>query len=119
MINLHMQSPRNLDNAGAPRSSTLNALPQLAKRSGARLLTAFVALFGYSLGGGLVFTAFLKSFFPRYVGAWTAGGNLVSIGFTSSPPAGAHELLGPHYLALALTAGAALLAGTHSLSRRV
>jgi hypothetical protein len=103
---------------GPLRSSFLSSLTNLTARGGSRILIFFLALFGYSLSGGLLLTAFLKSFFPHHVGAWTAAGNLVCIGFTSAPPAGAHEVLGLHYLAAALTTGAALLAATHLLIRQ-
>jgi hypothetical protein len=118
MVRSHHQTPSSFHKLRAVRHFVSRRLLRFTVRTGSGILVSMAALFGYSLGGAFVLTAFLKSFFPEHVGAWISTGNRLAIGFTSSPPAAAHELLGSHYLGAALIAGATLLAATHILIRR-
>lgn len=98
-------------------ASALRRCAALATCGVSGTLIFFAAVLGYSLGGGLILTAVLKPLFPGHVGLFSANGSLWSIGFTTPPP-GAHELLGPFYLGAALTAGPLTMAATYLLIQR-
>lgn len=97
--------------------SFVRDLLRLLTRGGTGIVVFFAALFGYGLGGGLVSTAFLKLLFPGSIGAWQWQGRFVCFGFVGTTPPGAQDILGWHYIPVALIAGAALMAATNFLIR--
>lgn len=71
------------------------------------------AVCGYSIGGGLILSAFLKVFLPANTGVWMIGSHLADSGTLFPAPAPpAREVMGYWYIPVALTAGALLLIAT-------
>jgi uncharacterized membrane protein len=93
---------------------------RLATRGVSGVAVFFLAIFGYSLGGGLVVTALAKGIFPANTGLWIEDGRLVASGtIFPAPPLPAHEVLGWMYIALALTAGSLLMLMTSAAIRNL
>jgi uncharacterized membrane protein len=91
---------------------------RLATKGFFGVLVFLVGLFGYLMGGGLVFTALLKPIFPANTGMWFKDGHLVAWGSQFphiGPPA--HEVLGMWYIPLMLTMGSLTLMLTTFLVR--
>jgi CubicO group peptidase (beta-lactamase class C family) len=100
----------------------LRATLELAKRGLEGFASFLAVLVGYSLGGGLVFTAILKPIFPRQVGLWIGHG-VFNLGFHEprySDPV--HEVLGWWYIPVAVCLGCFFLwlttSGIRSFLRR-
>ncbi len=73
-----------------------------------------VAMVGYLMALGLLFTVLLKPFFPDRIGLWVGHGNFV-FGATSRS-AGVHDVLGSWYIPVAmLLAFGAAVGTTHAL----
>jgi hypothetical protein len=83
----------------------LQATRHLARRGIEGIVLFLGALFGYTLGGGLVLTAILKPIFPRQTGLWVGPG-VFDFGIHEprySYPV--HEVLGWWYIPVALCLG--------------
>ncbi len=110
--NLASQYGRELMIQSASRSLSplliLRATFYLAMRGVEGLLLFLVALFGYTLGGGLVITAILKPILPREVGLWV-GPHLFNFGLHSPAPSADREILGWWYIPVALFLGSFFL----------
>ncbi len=76
-----------------------------------------VALFGYSIGGGLTLTTILKPFLPARVGLWVGSGQFIA-GFSASPLEDGRELLGWWYIPAALATASVILWLTTWATRR-
>lgn len=96
----------------------LRAALRLATKGASGILVFFCGIFGYSIGGGLVFVAFAKSIVPAHTGLWVEDGRMAALGaFEYDLPPHAHEVLGMWIIPLALTAGSLLLMLTTFLIR--
>ena len=86
----------------------LKATLELAKRGLMGSVLFLFALIGYMTGGGLIFTAMLKPFYPRQIGLWAGAGFYFGY-HEPAPPDGIHELLGNAYIPVTLCLGGLIL----------
>jgi uncharacterized membrane protein len=90
---------------------------RLATKSASGVFVALVAIFGYTLGAGMVLSGLLKPILPGNTGVWVRDGRLVSSGTLFPPPIGAHEVLGSWYILLMVVLGSLTLLATMYLIR--
>lgn len=110
------------------RRASRSLSPLLLLRGALRIATTgmtgtivfLAALFGYTLGTGLVVGALLKPFFPSNIGVWVNQSRTVTEGFTSTTTRFTpHEILGIWAIPLFLVLGSLTLMATTILIRGV